>query len=422
MTALFHDLPTREHATGQLTVAVLGLGYVGLPTSLALREAGFPVIGVDVSERRLDAIRAGDVDLLERDRPRLDAALASGQLQLTTDAAALEAADAVLIAVPTPVDAQLVPDLRAVLSACGEAVAHARAGQVLILTSTTYVGTTRELLVEPLAERGFSVGEDIHVAFAPERINPGDSMWEQASVPRVVGGVTRACTMAASRVLAPTASTLYRVSSPETAEFTKLQENTFRAVNLAFANEMAAAAGHYGIDPVEVVGAAASKPYGYLAHYPGPGVGGHCIPVDPYYLLSPLRAAGVEAPVTEQAMAAIAARPSLVADRAIELAGERARILLVGAAYKPGVADHRESPALQILERLAERGADVAYHDPLVPSVGERESVAAPDAMDYDVIVVAVVHSGHSYEFLADADQLLDATYRTPGGRVRHAI
>jgi nucleotide sugar dehydrogenase len=422
MTALSHDLPTREHPTRHLTVAVLGLGYVGLPTTLALREAGFPVIGVDISERRLDAIRSGDVDLLDRDRPRLDAALASGHLQLTTDAAALEAADAVIVAVPTPVDENLVPDLRAVLAACGSAVEHARAGQVLILTSTTYVGTTRELLVEPLAARGFTVGEDIHVAFAPERINPGDSMWEQASVPRVVGGVTRACTMAASEVLAPTASNLYRVSSAETAEFTKLQENTFRAVNLAFANEMAAAAGHYGIDPVEVVGAAASKPYGYLAHYPGPGVGGHCIPVDPYYLLSPLRAAGVETPVTEQAMAGVAGRPARVADRAVELAGEGARILVVGAAYKPGVADHRESPALQIMDRLAERGATVAYHDPLVPTVGTLESVEAPRAEDYDLVLVAVVHPGHSYEFLADADQLLDATYRTPGGRVRHAI
>ena len=321
MTALFSDPPTLELPVSPLTVAVLGLGYVGLPTSLALREAGFPVIGVDISQRRLDAIREGDVDMLDRDRPRLDAALASGHLHLTAEAAALEAADAVIIAVPTPVDEDLVPDLRAVRAACASAVEHARPGQVLILTSTTYVGTTRELLVEPLTERGFTVGEDINVAFAPERINPGDALWEQAAVPRVLGGVTAACTAAASRVLAPTASDLYRVSSAEAAEFTKLQENTFRAVNLAFANEMAAAAGHYGIDPVEVVGAAASKPYGYLAHYPGPGVGGHCIPVDPYYLLTPLREAGVATPVTEQAMAAVAGRPAQVADRAIELAG-----------------------------------------------------------------------------------------------------
>jgi nucleotide sugar dehydrogenase len=416
-----------------LVVAVLGLGYVGLPTSLALRDAGFPVLGVDISARRLAAIRAGQVDLLDRDRPRLSAAIESGQFALTTDPAGLSMADAVIIAVPTPVDEDLNPDLTAVRSACAAAVENARSGQTLILTSTTYVGTTRDLLVAPLEERGFTVGEDIHVAFAPERINPGDALWEQAAVPRVLGGVTEACTMAAAQVLAATASQLHVVSSPETAEFTKLQENTFRAVNLAFANEMAAAAGFYGVDPVEVVGAAATKPYGYLAHYPGPGVGGHCIPVDPYYLLEPLRDGGIAAPVTEQAMAAVAGRPAMVADRALQLTAERgigdeaAKVLLVGVAYKPGVEDYRESPALQIAARLAQRGAQVSYHDPLVPTVpvnglGTLQSVASPNADDYDLVLVAVAHPGHSYAFLGDAEHVLDATYKTPGGSNRHAL
>jgi nucleotide sugar dehydrogenase len=416
-----------------LVVAVLGLGYVGLPTSLALRDAGFPVMGVDISERRLQAIISGQVDLLDRDRPRLTAAIDSGQFALTTDAANLRMADAVIIAVPTPVDEDLNPDLTAVRSACAAAVENARAGQTIILTSTTYVGTTRDLLVDPLEERGFTVGEDIHVAFAPERINPGDALWEQAAVPRVLGGVSEACTIAAAQVLAPTASQLHVVSSPETAEFTKLQENTFRAVNLAFANEMATAAGFYGVDPVEVVGAAATKPYGFLAHYPGPGVGGHCIPVDPYYLLEPLRDGGIETPVTEQAMAAVAGRPSMVADRALELTGKRgiteadAKVLLVGVAYKPGVEDYRESPALQIAARLVERGAQVSYHDPLVPIVpvagaGTLQSVASPNADDYDLVLVAVAHPGHSYAFLGDAEHVLDATYKTPGGATRHAL
>jgi UDP-N-acetyl-D-glucosamine dehydrogenase len=416
-----------------LVVAVLGLGYVGLPTSLALRDAGFPVLGVDISQRRLDAIRTGQVDLLERDRPRLTAAVESGRFALTTDAGQLSLADAVIIAVPTPVDEDLNPDLTAVRSACAAAVANARAGQTIILTSTTYVGTTRDLLVDPLEERGFTIGEDVHVAFAPERINPGDALWEQAAVPRVLGGVTEACTIAAAQVLAATASQLHVVSSPETAEFTKLQENTFRAVNLAFANEMATAAGFYGVDPVEVVGAAATKPYGFLAHYPGPGVGGHCIPVDPYYLLEPLRDGGIVAPVTEQAMAAVAERPAHVADRALQLTAERglrdaeARVLLVGVAYKPGVEDHRESPALQIAARLAERGARVAYHDPLIRSVevkgaGMLHNVAAPDAGDYDLVLVAVAHPGHSYAFPGDAEHVLDATYKTPGGTNRHAL
>jgi nucleotide sugar dehydrogenase len=424
MTAVFTDTtqlaaPRRPAVP---TVAVLGMGYVGLPTSLALREAGFPVLGVDISERRLADIRSGAVDLLERDRPRLAEAMDSGRLALTTDVARLKYADAVIIAVPTPVDEHLEPDLRAVRGACASAVDHSRPGQVLILTSTTYVGTTRDLLVEPLRRRGFTVGEDIHVAFAPERINPGDALWEQAAVPRVLGGVTPACTAAAARVLAATASQLHTVSSVEAAELTKLQENTFRAVNLAFANEMAAAAAFYGVDPVEIVQAAATKPYGYLAHFPGPGVGGHCIPVDPFYLLAPLRAAGVSSPVIEHAMAGIHGRPAHVADRAVEIAGENARILLVGAAYKPGVEDHRESPALKIAEELALRGADVSFHDPLVPEAGGRRSVPAPDAADYDLVVVAVVHPGHSYEFLADAENILDATYKTPGGKVRHAL
>jgi UDP-N-acetyl-D-glucosamine dehydrogenase len=430
---LSHPFPVAAPA-GVGTVAVLGLGYVGLPTTLALREAGFPVIGLDISERRLAAIRDGDVDLLDRDRPRLTAALGSGLVALTAQPAALRLADAVIIAVPTPVDEHHAPDLAAVRAACATVVEHARAGQTLILTSTTYVGTTRDLLVAPLTERGFTVGEDVHVAFAPERINPGDALWEQATVPRVVGGVTEACVEAAVQILGATASRLHVVSSPEAAEFTKLQENTFRAVNLAFANEMAAAAGHYRLDPVEIIAAAGTKPYGYLAHYPGPGVGGHCIPVDPYYLLSPLRAAGIETPITEQAMAAVVRRPAAVADRALDLiaqrnvANEDARVLLVGVAYKPGVGDHRESPALRIGARLAQRGAQVAYHDPLVASVsfdaaGEpRHSVPVPDAADYDLVVVAVVHPGHPYGFLADAEHVLDATYRTPGGRVRHAL
>lgn len=437
MSAVFHDLASLPFPAGSSTaepiVAVIGMGYVGLPTSLALREAGFPVIGLDISQARLQAIRHGAVDLLERDRPRLTEALDSGLLALTTDTAALQAADAVIIAVPTPVDDDLTPDLRAVRAACASAVAHARAGQTIILTSTTYVGTTQDLLVAPLRQRGFVIGRDVHVAFAPERINPGDALWEQTAVPRVLGGVTPACANAAAQIVAATAAKVHVVSSTEAAEFTKLQENTFRAVNLAFANEMAAAAGFYGVDPIEIVEAASSKPYGYLAHYPGPGVGGHCIPVDPYYLLAPLRAAGVGTPVTESAMHAVATRPATVAARAVELCAQRgiaaadARILLVGVAYKPGVADHRESPALQIAAQLAAAGTQVAYHDPLIGQVGVRgtgtlASVEHPDAADYDLVLVAVVHPGHDYGFLQDAEHVLDATYRTPGGTVRHTL
>ena len=421
MTAVSTDLAARRPAVPLPQVAVVGLGYVGLPTALALHEAGLPVLGLDVSERRLADIRAGAVDLLDRDRARLGHALDSGSFRLTTGAPALADADAVIIAVPTPVDERRRPDTRALEAACTTAVEQARAGQTIVLTSTTYVGTTRDLLVEPLAARGLVAGEDVHVAFAPERINPGDPLYEQAAVPRVLGGVTPACAEAAASVLGATASTLHRVSSVEAAELTKLQENTFRAVNLALANELATAASVYGVDPLEVVDAAATKPYGFLAHRPGPGVGGHCIPVDPYYLLTPLREQGVETPVIERAMDAVADRPRQVAERALEIAGPGARILLVGAAYKPGVADSRCSPACQIAQQLAECGADVAYYDPLVEDAGPARD-ADPDPSAYDLMVVAVTHPGHDYGFLDGAQHVLDATYTTPGGRVRHAL
>jgi nucleotide sugar dehydrogenase len=427
---VLRPLAVADTPVSALTVAVVGLGYVGLPTSLALHDAGMSVIGLDVSAERIRAIHSGAVDLVERDRPRLESALDSGRVIMTTHPTDHDAADAVIIAVPTPVDERLRPDLRAVRGACATVVAHAREGQTIVLTSTTYVGTTRDLLVEPLAERGFQAGRDIHIVFAPERINPGDTAWEQAQVPRVVGGVTPECAAAAARVLGPTAERLHVVSSPEAAELTKLQENTFRALNLAFANEMATVAAHHGLDPIEIVQAAATKPYGFLAHYPGPGIGGHCIPVDPYYLLSPLQAAGVHLPVTERAMASVAARPGQVAERAITLlaeqgiAAEAARVLVVGAAYKPGVEDYRESPALQIISHLQRYGVSVGYHDPLIPAIAERglRSIDRPRPGDHELVIVAVTHPGYDLTWLDACPHVLDATYKTPGGHARHGL
>ncbi|MGZ4250443.1 MAG: nucleotide sugar dehydrogenase [Solirubrobacteraceae bacterium] len=415
------------------TVAVVGLGYVGLPSALALQAADFPVIGLDISERRLTAIAGATVDLLARDRALLIDALDSGRLNLSSDMSRIEAADIVLIAVPTPVDADLNPDPGAVHAACAAVVEHARAGQTIILTSTTYVGTTRTRLVEPLAARGLIAGRDVHVAFAPERILPGDESVSQTETPRVLGGVTPACTQAARSVLEPIVKTLHTVSSAEAAEATKLLENTFRALNLAFANEMAGVAKHYGLDIIELMDAAATKPYGFLVHYPGAGIGGHCIPVDPYYLLAPLADTGVATPIATTAMRRVAERPADVASRALEVLSERglapedARVLVVGMAYKPGVQDYRESPACAITQHLAATGVRVDYYDPLVesaeiPGAGALSSVAGPVAADYDLALVATVHPGFDYGFLADCAAVLDATYRTPGGRQRHTV
>ncbi|MER5639322.1 nucleotide sugar dehydrogenase [Kitasatospora sp. NPDC002227] len=404
------------------TVAVIGLGYVGLPSALALLAAGSRVIGIDVSTTRLAAIRAQDVDLLPSDLDRLAEFVEDPRLTLTADPAALAEADAVIVCVPTPVDAHLVPDLGALAGACATVVEHAVPGQLLMLTSTTYVGTTRDLLVTPLAARGLDAGTDIHVAFSPERIDPGNSRHTQDTTPRVVGGVGERCTELAAELLQLTAPSVHRVGSPEAAEMSKLFENTFRAVNIALANEFADNCRALGLDPMEIIEAAATKPYGFMPFYPGPGVGGHCIPCDPHYLLWQLRKLRVSSPLVDTAMTAIASRPRQVVNRVRELLAERgmplagARVLISGVAYKPGVADLRESPALEIIEELAALGAEVSFSDPLVASArihGEvLQAVADPGAEKWDLVVVHTVHPGADLEWLAEHGKVLDATYR----------
>ena len=397
-------------------IAVLGLGYVGLPTALALMDAGLTVTGIDVSEDRLEAIRTRDVDILPHDHARLAAALALPHFRLTSDRDALAEAETVLICVPTPVDADRTPDLTALRAACEAVVARARERQTIVLTSTTYVGTTRELLVEPLRARGLEAGRDVCVAFSPERVDPGNPAHEQESVPRVLGGVTDDCRAAAEAVLSHIATRLHVVSSPDAAELTKLQENTFRAVNIALANELAEASRALGLDPIEVTDAAATKPYGYMPFYPGAGVGGHCIPCDPHYLLTSLRARGVASPLVERAMQSIDERPGQIVDHAEEMLGDLggARVIVVGAAYKPGVRDVRESPAVEIIRGLRARGAQVVFTDPLVRRVGRLESVERPGAADYDLVVVCTLHPEGNHDWIAGARLVLDCTHRAP--------
>jgi UDP-N-acetyl-D-glucosamine dehydrogenase len=367
----------------EAVVAVVGLGYVGLPTAIALRGAGARIVGIDVSRRRLQEIRGGRAELLDCEQVALRGYLDGEGFVLTERIDALDAADLVLICVPTPIDEQRRPQPQMLRRACASVVEHARAGQTIVLTSTTYVGTTRELLVEPLAERGLRVGEDVFVAFAPERIDPGVAEHEQRRTPRVIGAVSETCFRRASGLLRHTCLALHRVSSPEAAEMVKLYENTFRAVNIALAFEIGEACRTLALDPVEVTDAAATKPYGFMAHYPSAGVGGHCIGVDPHYLLHPLRERGRPATMAEEAMRKVAGRPRHVVWRAHELlvqAGARladAHVLVVGASYKPGVADSRQAPAAEIVERLRGEGASVDYHDPLVPELRVGDELLA---------------------------------------------
>jgi nucleotide sugar dehydrogenase len=418
------DLPSTEEDF-IADIAIVGLGYVGLPTALAFHAAGMRVIGLDASPARIAAVQAGRVDLLPSDLERLSVALEDPGFTVTMDPSLIADAAAVIIAVPTPVDEYLLPDLRILRSACETVTANVRAGQLVVLTSTTYVGTTNDMLVKPLAERGFTAGRDVYVAFSPERIDPGNASHAHEDVPRVVGGVTPACTELAAEMLSRYVGTVHRVSSPEAAEMTKLLENTFRAVNIALANEFSEASRALGLDVIEVIDAASTKPYGFTRFTPGPGVGGHCIPCDPHYLLWQLRRARVDTPLIEEAMKGIANRPIHVADRAREVLSDTgkpllgARILMLGVAYKPNVEDVRESPALEIVERLIEGGAEVDYHDRFVPAIrlpgGEaKHHVPDPAIGSYDLVVVHTRHMGTDTSLLGAAPMVLDATYSLP--------
>jgi nucleotide sugar dehydrogenase len=399
-----------------------------LPTALSLSLGG-AVTGLDLDAYRLDAIREQRVDLPPGDLRHLELVLADGRLHLTDDPEVLDTADAVLICVPTPVDDHLTPDLAALRRACDTVVSHARFKQTMLLTSTTFVGATRALLAEPLKTRGFEIGRDVFVAFSPERLDPGRLEHPRNRTPRVLGGITRKCAMRARDLVARlTDARIHIVSSPEAAELTKLHENTFRAVNLALANELAEICSALRLDPIEVIDAAATKPYGFLPHYPGPGVGGHCIPCDPHYLLWQLRASRVPTPIIDQAMASIAARPRRVVERTAEVLSEHgrsvtgARLAVAGVAYKPGVADLRGSTALEIMSRLRARGAEVSYWDPLVPALRLPDghgltSVRSPRGQDYDLILVHTEQLASSIAWLCDCPIVLDATYRFTGAR-----
>lgn len=415
--------PTHSSKGFTFDLAVVGLGYVGLPTALTFHAAGHAVLGIDVNPARLAAIKGQDVDLTDGDRHRLGTALADGRLTLTDRTSLLSEAACVVICVPTPVDAHLVPDLSILRGACATVVQTAVAGQVIILTSTTYVGSTHDLLTVPLRERGLIAGRDLWVAFSPERINPGiESAHED--VPRVVGGTTLECTHQASRHLSHTVRRVHQVSSPEVAELTKLLENTFRAVNIALINEFADIGHHLGLDILEVIDAAATKPFGFMKFTPGPGVGGHCIPCDPHYLTWQLQRSRAQVPLIQQAMDEIVSRPHVVADRAREVLAQHAvpitgaRIVVVGVAYKPNVADVRESPALDIMVELHRMGADLFFHDSFVDCATfgpvTKTSVPPPADNDYDLVIVHTLHRDFDPATLPLNTPIVDASFRLP--------
>ncbi len=398
-------------------IAIVGAGYVGVPLAQTFAEAGRRVVLVDVSEERVAQLNRGESYIEDVPSDTLKRLVENG-LSASTDYDVLRDVDAILIALPTPLSKQREPDLAIVLRATEMIGPRLKKGHLVVLESTTYPGTTREQLL-PILERtsGLKAGEDFHLAYSPERVDPGNERWTTHNVPKVVGGITPACTTRAAELYGGAIETIHEVSTPEAAELTKLLENIFRSVNIALVNELAQLCDRMGIDVWEVVDAAATKPFGYMRFSPGPGLGGHCIPIDPFYLTWKAREYGFYTEFIELAGKVNESMPyfcrSLVS-QALNHAKERslkgARILVLGVAYKPDIGDMRESPALKLIALLQNAGADVAYHDPHVPAFSEHGLAMSSVALEpsrYDCVVVVTDHSSIDYDKLVDDAELV---------------
>jgi UDP-N-acetyl-D-glucosamine dehydrogenase len=397
-------------------IAIIGAGYVGVPLAQVFAEAGKRVVLVDVVQARVDQLNRGESYIEDVPSETLAKLVANG-LSATTDYDILRDTDAILIALPTPLSRQREPDLSIVLGAAREIAPRLRKGHLVVLESTTYPGTTREEILPILETSGLTVGEDFHLGFSPERVDPGRTDWTTKNVPKVVGGITPACTDRVAELYESAVDTVHRVSTPEAAELTKLLENIFRSVNIALVNEMAILCDRMNIDIWEVVEAAATKPFGFMPFSPGPGLGGHCIPIDPFYLTWKAREFGFYTEFIELAGKVNEEMPyfcrSLVSqalNHAKEMSLKGSKVLVLGVAYKPGIGDMRESPALKLISLLQNAGADVSYHDPHVASFTEHglamTSVAYEPAA-YDCVVIVTDHQEIDYEQLVDDASLV---------------
>jgi UDP-N-acetyl-D-glucosamine dehydrogenase len=390
---------------GTWDVAVVGAGYVGVPIAHTFATAGRSVVIVDVSDEVVQSLMRGVSHIKDVPSDDLAPLVRDGRITATTDYDVLRNADAILIALPTPLSKQREPDLSIVIGAVQEIAGRLRRGQLVVLESTTYPRTTRDVVLPILERTGLTAGNDFHLAFSPERVDPGNTTWTTKNVPKVVGGVTPACTERAAQLYEGAVGTVHRVSTPEAAELTKLLENIFRAVNIALVNELAQLCERMDIDVWEVVEAAATKPFGFMSFQPGPGLGGHCIPIDPFYLTWKAREYDFSTEFIELAGKVNENMPyycrSLVSQalnhgRQRSLSGSK--VLILGVSYKADIADTRESPALKLIELLRNAGADVAYHDPFVAVLDEVGlSSVELDPAAYDCVVIVTAHSQLDY-------------------------
>ena len=401
-------------------VGIIGMGYVGLPLAVEFAKAGYTVMGLDVLPEKVAQLNRGESYIPDVPTDVLAPLVASGHLRATTTYDDLRDADAISICVPTPLRKTKDPDMSYVIAAADAVAGVCHPGLLVVLESTTYPGTTEEVILPRLLNNGLTVGEDVFVAFSPERVDPGNPIYGVHNTPKVVGGVTPACREMASLLYAPAVARVVLVSSTAAAEMVKLLENTFRAVNIGLVNEMALMCARLGVDVWEVIDAAASKPFGFMPFYPGPGLGGHCIPIDPLYLSWKLRALNYTARFIDLASEINTQMPYYVIELVMEALNEDGKALkgakvgVLGMAYKKDIDDVRESPALDVYELLESKGAQVSFNDPHVPSVrltGERVAQSVALTADWlaaqDCVVIVTNHTAYDYDFILQHARLV---------------
>jgi UDP-N-acetyl-D-glucosamine dehydrogenase len=400
-------------------IGIVGLGYVGLPLALEFARAGFKVLGFDVSKGVVDGVNQGRSHIPDVASADVAGFHAAGKFAATGDLARLREPDVVSICVPTPLSKTKDPDVSYVLAATNAAKLALRRGQLVVLESTTYPGTTRELMLPALEGTGLKVGEDFFLAFSPERVDPGNPKWNTHNTPKVVGGITETCQRVALAVYQPAIETLVPVTSTEAAELVKILENTFRSVNIGLVNEMAIVCEKLGVDVWEVIEAAATKPFGFMKFTPGPGVGGHCIPLDPHYLAWKMRTLNYRTRFIELAGEINAAMPEYWVGRVVDRLNEQGRaargskVLVIGVAYKKDIDDIRESPALDVIRLLERRGAVVSYHDPHVRQLQDDDidlastPLTAETLTAADCVVIVTDHSDVDYPLIARSARLV---------------
>jgi UDP-N-acetyl-D-glucosamine dehydrogenase len=424
VTTNYEQLLKEKAKTRTAVIGIVGLGYVGLPLAVEMAEAGYTVIGFDVSKRVVDIINAGTSHVQDIPSERLKGLVDRKKLSATADLARMSEPDCIIIAVPTPLSKTRDPDVSYIVAATDSVARSLRVGQAVVLESTTYPGTTRELMLPALEKGGLTVGKDFFLAFSPERVDPGNPKYHTRNTPKVLGGITPACTEVVAALYAPAIDTLVEVSSPEAAELVKLLENTFRSVNIGLVNEMAIVCDKLGVDVWEVINAAATKPFGFMKFTPGPGVGGHCIPLEPHYLAWKMRTLNYRTRFIELAGEINAEMPEFWVQKVVDSLNDASKsvrgstVMVLGVAYKKDIDDVRESPALDIIRLLERMGAHVIYHDPFIAKVVEDDielhstPLTAENVRKTDCIVLVTDHTNIDYGMVAkEARALVDTRH-----------